>query len=185
MRVIAGKWKGKRLSVPRQNVRPTSERLRGGLLNALGEALVVDSFWLDAFAGSGAVGIEALSRGARHIAFNDRDQVSCRVIKENLERCEITSGFSLHRKDIFVFLRNPPPHLAGETLNVLFMDPPYDFGRYQKLLKKAIGSPLVTEKTLLVLEIFKKTKVNFLPSELSVVRRLKGGDSHILFLEHN
>jgi 16S rRNA (guanine966-N2)-methyltransferase len=182
MRIIAGSLKGKRLSVPRQNVRPTSERLRGGFFDALGEAMLMDSVWLDLFAGSGAVGIEALSRGAKHVVFNDRDRFSYKIIKENIERCGLTEGFSLYRKDAFVVLRDPPSVPGSGAVSILFMDPPYDFGRYGKLLAKAIASPLVGRETLLALEIFKKTRLNFVPEELSITRVLKGGDNHILFL---
>lgn len=182
MRVIAGKFKGRRLTVPRANVRPTSERLRGGLFNALGEKRIVDSLWLDAFAGSGAVGIEALSRGAGHVVFNDRDELALKVIGSNLESCGISAGLTVLRKDVFVLLRNPPGRLADRVLDVLFLDPPYDFGRYRKLLVKALASPLVDESTVLILEIFKKTRMDFLPEELSVGRTLKVGDSHLLFL---
>jgi len=182
MRIIAGEFKGQRLTVPRDKVRPTSERLRESLFNALGEELVMNSLWLDAFAGSGAVGIEALSRGAQHVLFNDRDRFAHEVIRSNLERCGVSTGFTVLQKDVFVLLRDPPASFASRPLGVLFLDPPYDFGRYRKLLLKAIDSRLVDHRTLLVLEIFKKTKLEFIPEELYVSRTLKGGDSHLLFL---
>jgi len=162
MRIIAGRFKGQRLTVPREKVRPTSERLRGSLFNALGEKSLVDSLWLDAFAGSGAVGIEALSRGAQHVLLNDRDRFACQVIRVNLERCGISTGFSILQKDVFGLLRDPPSSLAGRSLSVLFLDPPYDFGRYRKLLSKALASPLVDKNTLMILEIFKKTQLDII-----------------------
>jgi 16S rRNA (guanine966-N2)-methyltransferase len=182
MRIIAGEFKGQRLTVPRDKVRPTSERLRGSLFNALGGEFLMDSLWLDAFAGSGAVGIEALSRGAQHVIFNDRDRLAHKVIRSNLERCGISTGFTVLQKDVFVLLRDPPASLSGRPLSVLFLDPPYDFGRYRKLLLKAIASCLVDENTLVVLEVFKKTKLEFIPKELCVLRTLKSGDSHLLLL---
>ena len=182
MRIIAGKFKGQRLSVPRSNVRPTSERLRGSLFNALGEKMLRSSFWLDAFSGSGAVGIEALSRGAEHVVFNDRDRLAHKVAVGNIERCGISEGFTMLQKDVFVLLMDPPTILLHRPLDVLFLDPPYDFGRYRKLLVKSLASPLVDGNTLLVLEIFKKTRLEFMPDELCVTRTLKGGDSHLIFL---
>jgi 16S rRNA (guanine966-N2)-methyltransferase len=137
---------------------------------------------LDGFAGSGAVGIEALSRGARHVVFNDRERLACQIVQENLQRCNLSTGFSIHRRDTFALLRDPPPVPEERALSVLFLDPPYDFGRYRKLLAKALMSPLVDKKTLLILEIFKKTKLDFLPDGVSEIKTLKGGDSHLLFL---
>ena len=182
MRVIAGEYKGQRLSVPRRKVRPTSERLRGSLFSALDDKMLASSYWMDAFAGSGAVGIEALSRGAKHVVFNDRDRFACKVVEENLERCGISTDFTLIQKDVFVLLRNPPAKLCLGPLSVLFLDPPYDFGRYRKLLTKALASPLVDRKTLLILEVFKKTKLEFIPEEIRVKKTFKGGDSHLLLL---
>lgn len=182
MRIIAGKLKGQELRVPRRGVRPTSERLRGSLFDALGEKVIRNSLWLDAFAGSGVVGIEALSRGAECIVFNDRDRYACNVVEDNLNQCGVSTGFFLFRKDVFVLLRDPPTALSGRSMDVLFLDPPYDFGRYGKLLKKTLASPMVDRKTLVILEIFKKTRLDFIPDELCVTRTLKGGDSHLLFL---
>ena len=141
MRIIAGEFKGQRLKVPRHNVRPTSDRLRESLFNALGEKMITDSLWLDAFAGSGAVGIEALSRGAKHVVFNDRDRVALKVTEENLELCGISTGFTMFRKDVFVLLRNPPDSISRRPLNVLFLDPPYDFGRYRRRHHSVSSNP--------------------------------------------
>ena len=182
MRVIAGKFKGQKVSVPRRDVRPTSERLRGSLFSALSEKMLANSYWLDAFAGSGAVGIEALSRGAKHVVFNDRDRFACKAVEDNLEHCGIYKDFTLLRKDTFVLLRDPPAQLSRRAVSVLFLDPPYDFGRYRKLLAKALASPLVDKRTLLILEVFKKTKLEFIPDEICLTRTLKCGDSHLLFL---
>ena len=144
--------------------------------------MIQDSLWLDAFAGTGAVGIEALSRGAKHVIFNDRDHVACQVVRDNFERCGIEKGFTLVKKDVFVLLRNPPSDLCRRPVNVLFLDPPYGFGRYQKLLRKSLDSPLVDKETLIVLEIFKKTGVDFIPDELFVKPALRSGDSHLLMM---
>ena len=182
MRIIAGKFRGQRLAAPSRGIKPTTDRLRESLFGALGDENLKASFWLDAFAGSGAIGIEALSRGAEHVIFNDRDHIACKAVEDNLRRCGISSGYSLVRKDVFVLLRNPPRHVSGRTLDVLFLDPPYDFGRYRKLLTKLLESPLVGRKTLVILEIFKKTKLDFIPQELSLLRTLKAGDSHLLLL---
>jgi len=184
VRIIAGTFKGQKLSVPRRHIRPTSERLRGSLFSALGDEMLAGSIWLDAFAGTGAVGIEALSRGAKHVVFNDRDRSAYKAVEDNLNRCGVTTGFSVLRKDVFVLLRNPPKVFSNRSLDILFLDPPYDFGRYHKLLKKALSSQVIDEKTLVILELFKKEKLDFIPPDLSIRQTFKAGDSHLLFLSH-
>src|SRR5215467_15949197 len=89
MRVIAGKFKGRNLkSPPSMDVRPTSDRLRETLFNVIASR-VPDSRFLDFCAGSGAVGIEALSRGAAHATFVDRSRRSCQLIEANLNLCGV------------------------------------------------------------------------------------------------
>ena len=182
MRIISGRYKGKRLVVPRDGVRPTTDRLRGSLFSALGRDEVNGSRWVDAFAGSGSVGIEALSRGADHVFFSDRDPTAVRILKTNLERCGIESGFSVVKKDVFVLLRKPPLELLPDPVDFLFFDPPYDFGRYRKLMEKTLTSALVDERTVIILELFKKNPADFVPEGMELSRRLTGGDSHLLFL---
>jgi 16S rRNA (guanine966-N2)-methyltransferase len=140
---------------------------------------------LDAFAGTGAVGIEALSRGAKHVVFNDRDRSAYKSVEDNLIRCGVTTGFSVLHKDVFVLLRNPPRVFSNRPLDILFLDPPYDFGRYHKLLTKALSSQVIDEKTLVILELFKKEKLDFIPPDLSLRQTLKAGDSHLLFLSRS
>jgi 16S rRNA (guanine966-N2)-methyltransferase len=148
--------------------------------------MLAGSIWLDAFAGTGAVGIEALSRGAKHVVFNDRDRSACKAVEDNLIRCGVTTGFSVLHKDVFVLLRTPPPRVfSNRPLDILFLDPPYDFGRYHKLLKKALSSQVIDEKTLVILELFKKEKLDFIPTDLSIRQTLKAGDSHLLFLSRS
>jgi 16S rRNA (guanine966-N2)-methyltransferase len=182
MRIISGKYKGQRLLVPREGVRPTTDRLRGSLFSALGQDIVAGSRWVDAFAGSGAVGIEALSRGAEHVFFSDRNPGAVRILRTNLERCGIEQGASVVNKDVFVLLRKPSEEGLVGPVDFLFLDPPYDFGRYRKLMEKVLASPLVGERTLIILEVFKKIKADFIPDGMEVNRRLTGGDSHLLLL---
>lgn len=137
MRIIAGRFKGNRLKVPRSDVRPTSDRLRGSLFSALGDKMLQGSLWLDAFAGTGAVGIEALSRGAEHVIFNDRDRIAYQVVRDNLERCGIEEGCTLVRKDVFVLLRTPSQSLQ-KTCQRSFSGPAI---RFWSLPQVAIQNP--------------------------------------------
>lgn len=177
MRIIGGVCKGKRLFSPPQEVRPTTDRLREALFNVLG-AEVSGSVWLDVFAGSGAVGIEALSRGASLVHFNERDTQTARVLRRNLSSCQIEEGFLIHQKDAFVFFNQLNP----QSVTHIYLDPPYSFGRYEKLLKKISDWITPGSNVVVLLEVFKKTPVDFLPPGWRLERRLRAGDSCILVL---
>ncbi len=98
MRVIAGEHRSRPLkSLPGMDLRPTSDRLRETLFNVLGASSTLDgSVWLDLFAGSGAVGIEALSRGARQVYFVESEKKHARLIRENLQALKISDGFEVY-----------------------------------------------------------------------------------------
>src|SRR5215472_1735420 len=105
MRVIAGKYKSRRLEAPAGvQTRPTSDRLRETLFNVVAP-LVADSVWLDLFAGSGAIGIEALSRGARGVYFVESATAAARTIRKNLHTLAIHEGAEIIERDAAVALR--------------------------------------------------------------------------------
>ena len=139
MRVIAGKYRSRRLIAPPGfDTRPTSDRLRGTLFNVIGAA-AGGSVWIDLYAGSGAVGIEALSRGAQQVYFAEESEKAAAVIRQNLQTLDITSGYELARDDGLRLLKNL------ETRQVVcqfcFVDPPYrmntEYGEALKLLSKS------------------------------------------------
>lgn len=179
MRVIAGQFRGRRLVTVRGEIRPTSDRLRESLFSVL-QKEISGSTWLDLFAGTGAVGIEALSRGARHVIFNDKSSTGRDLVRRNLEVCGIREGFEIWAQDAFSALRGNRSSSVGITH--FFLDPPYRFGRQGKLLAKILQSPFWTDDSLILLEIFKKRAADFVPDPLRVDRRLEVGDSHLLFL---
>jgi 16S rRNA (guanine(966)-N(2))-methyltransferase RsmD len=125
VRILAGKYRRRHLqSTLSPKVRPTARRLREALFDLLG-AKIIDARFLDLCAGSGAVGIEALSRGAVHATFVDRSAKMCRFIKSNLERCEIPeSSAEVAQADVSGFLRRAA---SSEKISwdIVFFDPPY------------------------------------------------------------
>jgi 16S rRNA (guanine966-N2)-methyltransferase len=124
MRVIAGTFRSRPLQAPPGlGTRPTSDRLRETLFNVLAPRIQNAAF-LDLYAGSGAVGIEALSRGAREVVFVERAAAALRVLRANLGRLGQTTGFSLHAGSVISFLRGP--RAGGRAFDVVFLDPPYD-----------------------------------------------------------
>ncbi len=178
MRIIAGRYKGRRLASVRGSIRPTSERLRETLFDVLGGA-VRDSSWLDLFAGSGAVGLEAMSRGAAEVVFNDRDPQAVSLLEKNLDLCGVEEAFRIWNKDAFVLMRQ----LSGKTtFDFIFLDPPYGYRRYRKLLDKLLASGLCGQGTTVILEVFKKQSLEIIPAGLEVRRLLEGGDNVIVLI---
>ena len=119
MRIIAGTAKGVRLGPVPAGTRPVSDRAREGLFSSLG-AEIVEAQILDLFAGTGAMGIEALSRGAAHVTFVEREQAATRAIRENLHRTGLTDGSRVVRRSVATHLGTSP-----QPVGLAFLDPPY------------------------------------------------------------
>ena len=176
MRVIAGKFKGRNLkSPPSLQVRPTSDRLRETLFNVIASR-VPDARFLDLCAGSGAVGIEALSRDAAHATFVDRSRRSCQLIEANLELC----GVPEEQRDIYCSEAAAFVKQAREKWDLVYLDPPYNTD-YLRMLRVFGSSTALSDGSLLVVEHHHKTD---LPETIGTLRRkriLKQGDSSLSF----
>ena len=159
MRVIAGKYRSRPLHAPRgMDIRPTSDRLRETLFNVLtagNPAALEGSVWLDLFAGTGAIGIEALSRGAKHVYFVESSVRAADVIRENLKSLDIVDGFTLLREEMpRAFWRMEREHVAAD---VVFIDPPYRMtDAYRETLRALAESPVVWAMSMVIAEHEKK-----------------------------
>jgi 16S rRNA (guanine(966)-N(2))-methyltransferase RsmD len=177
MRIIAGRLKGRRLKgPPREGVRPTSDRLRETLFNIL-SARVADARVLDAFAGTGALGIEALSRGAARATFVERDAPAMRVLKQNVDSCGVQDVCDLIRGDFIGLARRLP---ALGPFDLVLLDPPYDIQRLDDVIGGAAA--LLAEGGLVVLEHSRRRAD--VPVDASGLRRqriLIAGDSALAF----
>jgi 16S rRNA (guanine966-N2)-methyltransferase len=120
MRVIAGRAGGARLLVPKTGTRPTMDRVKAAIFSSLGE-LVIGAQVLDLFAGSGALGIEALSRGAAGAVFVDEDRQSIAVIEKNLAKTHFEGR--VYQENVFTFLKRSS---STATFRIIFADPPYE-----------------------------------------------------------
>jgi 16S rRNA (guanine(966)-N(2))-methyltransferase RsmD len=130
LRVIAGKAKGRKLkSVPGDTTRPITDRVKEALFNIIAGD-VVDSNWWDLFAGTGAVGIEALSRGASFVRFSDANRVPVETIKSNVEHCGFKSQAEIRRADAFAYLSSAP----DRKFEYIYVAPP----QYQEMWSKAL-----------------------------------------------
>jgi 16S rRNA (guanine966-N2)-methyltransferase len=132
MRVIAGSAGGIRLAVPKRGVRPTMDRVKAAIFSSLGDA-VVGARVLDLFAGSGALGIEALSRGASSVVFVEADRQSADIIAANLARTKLKGR--VRQQDVFDFLRQTS---GAEMFDLIFADPPYEKTEGERVAKKLL-----------------------------------------------
>ena len=160
-------------------VRPTSDRLRETLFNVIA-AQVPESRFLDLCAGSGAVGIEALSRGAAHATFVDRSRRSCQLIESNLKLCQVSeTKRDIYCSEVTEFLKQTSSHTA-DRWDVIYFDPPYKQD-YLPTLEILGSSQLVNDHGLLVVEHHHKTVLPESAGKLHRTRVLKQGDSSLSF----
>jgi 16S rRNA (guanine966-N2)-methyltransferase len=148
MRIIAGKCKGTRLVVAQKDTRPSSDRLKGSLFNSLFKNCS-NQIWLDLYAGSGAIGLEALSRNAKHVFFNDQSKEAYKSIKANIEKCHMNNQSSLYHMDAVDMIRML--NNQKREMDVIFLDPPYEFD-IQHILDELRNSFLIKKGTILVIE---------------------------------
>ena len=161
MRIIAGIGKGRKLFSPPSITRPTSDRAREGLFSSLTSTFtsLEGLHFLDLFAGSGAVGVEALSRGAALVEAVESAQVSADVCKQNFELLSSQSGvgkFKVHCKTTFEFLK----HTASEPYEIIYIDPPYEVANseIEKILKKILALNLLNKHGVVAIERDAKAK---------------------------
>jgi 16S rRNA (guanine(966)-N(2))-methyltransferase RsmD len=177
MRVIAGALKGRRLKTPDwEGLRPTSDRLRETLFNVLASR-IGDALVLDGFAGTGAVGIEALSRGAAHVTLVEADPRAVRLIERNLEHCAVTDRYAIIRARFADAARRLPQG----SFELVFLDPPYGPDVIVSSLEAA--APLVAPGGLLILEHARRDAAPGRAGSLAKTRDIMSGDSALSLYE--
>src|SRR5262249_19310621 len=157
MRVIAGLYKGRRLkTLEGLSVRPTSDRLRETLFNILAPR-IEGAHLADVCAGSGAIGIEGLSRGAGHVTFVESSLKAARVISENLRNCGIKRDYELMNRDVIRALK----HLASEKrrFDILYFDPPYASDIYTPVMWLIAKSDLLAADGVVIVEHRRQTSL--------------------------
>lgn len=177
LRIIGGTLKGRRIEAPSwAGLRPTSDRLRETLFNVLAPR-IGGARVLDAYAGTGAVGIEALSRGAAHVMFVDEDRRAVELIERNLDRC------GLPRDAPYAIIRArfaaAAGRLAAEGFDIVFLDPPYGAAALTDALEAA--APLVRDGAQLVIEHARRDAAPASAGGLTLTRELPSGDSALAF----
>jgi 16S rRNA (guanine966-N2)-methyltransferase len=179
MRIVAGEFRGRTLKSPSwDGLRPTSDRLRETLFNILGPS-IRGARVLDGFAGTGAIGIEALSRGAAQVTFVERDPRAVRLIEANL--APLVAGDRPKPVIIRAGFADAVARLAGEGFDVIVLDPPYDVSAAAAALGAA--QPLVAEGTRLVIEHATRHTPPAGHSGVRLTRTVTAGDSALSFYE--
>ncbi len=175
MRVIAGRYKGRRLAAPKGSVaRPTTDKVKEAMFGAV-QFEIAGARVLDAFAGSGALGIEALSRGAEHVDFIEKNPQCLAVLKDNLKNIARDDNYEIYRGDALKVM----PRL--EKYDMFFLDPPYDEGLYEKVLITAHENGILQKGCRVIMEC--RRKFDFLlPKEYNFTKRKDYGDISLWFL---
>jgi 16S rRNA (guanine966-N2)-methyltransferase len=179
MRIVAGIWKGRTLQSPSwEGLRPTSDRLRETLFNILAPS-ISGAVVLDGFAGTGAIGIEALSRGAGRVTFVERDPRAVKLIEANLSR--LAPAGPNDRAIIRADFMTVAGRLAGESFDLIILDPPYAHESAAQAV--AAAAPLAGASTRVVVEHAARFPPPPAVDGLQLRRTVKSGDSALSFYE--
>ena len=183
LRVVAGVQKGRQLKQPvSPGLRPTSARVKEALFSIIAD-LVPNAQVLDLYAGTGALGLEALSRGAQEVVFVENQESSINVLRENIQDCSLTECCTIIAEDVETFLTNPSSPYDTTTFDLVFADPPYEISNLESLLAKIDAAQRVTRNGVVVLEHFKKTSLPLQAGRLQQSRQSRYGDTMLSFYQ--
>ena len=185
MRVIAGLYRSRQLVAPRgTGTRPTSDRLRETLFNILAPRIPGSRF-ADLYAGTGAVGIEALSRGAAHVYFAETARPALTALRQNLDQLNITGGYSLDDRGAAALLGRLASQPSPQPLDLVFLDPPYDSATEYTATLTFLGSSrserLLAPTARVIAEHSSKAELPARFGRLHRTRLLPQGDAALSF----
>ena len=182
MRIITGKARGLHLNVPKNyDVRPTADRVKESLFNIIGSK-AVDAAVLDLFAGSGNLGLESWSRGAKFVQFVDNSRVSLKLTDSNIRKCRAEADCKVLKHDAEAAL--DLLYKQGQRFDLVFVDPPYNKGWVQKILVKLAKCPLLEEKGWLIAEHSMHDDITgALPEGYEIFRSQQYGETVLSFIK--
>lgn len=155
MRIISGKYKGQQLNhFSADHIRPTTDRVKETLFNILQNDLP-GARVLDLFAGTGNLGLEALSRGAEEVLFVESHPKSLEIIRKNIEKLKVTETHSIWNKDVLRFLEKPPE----KTFDIIFADPPFTKQMADEVMTLVSQSSVFADHTIMAIESAKREKL--------------------------
>ena len=180
MRIIGGKAKGTKLyTLEGENTRPTLDRVRESLFNIL-QFELQDKIFLDLFAGSGACGIEAVSRGAKKAILCDHAKQAIEIIKRNVDKTHTKEKIEIYQMDYQTILQNK----IKEKLDIIFIDPPYQTDYAYQAIKVILKNDLIKEESTIVIETDQQEKVKkqIETLEIEIMDERKYGRAYLIFL---
>lgn len=184
MRIVGGKWRGRTLTAPKtQRTRPTTDRTREALFSILSssnEVTLDGAYVLDLFAGTGALGFEALSRGADYCLFVENDAQARGAIRTNSDTLMAAGCSKIYRRDATQL--GPRPSFAHQPFNLVFADPPYGQGLGEKALLSALQGGWLDASSLIIVEEDKRSAFAA-PDGFHQLDRRPYGDTEIIFLK--
>lgn len=180
MRIISGKFKGRVLvSFEASNIRPTMDRVKETLFNKWMRH-IEDARVLDLFAGTGNLGLEALSRGALHVSFVEKNLKSIQIVKKNIELLKIDrSSYSITQKDVILFLQQ----YTGSAFDLILIDPPFTEKMAHEVMQALEASACYGQETLIAIESIKKEKMENQYGELLRYDLKDYGDKVLSFFQ--
>ena len=181
MRITGGVYSGRRLHTPKSSqIRPMRDQVRSALFNILRD-LVEGSRFLDLFAGTGSVGIEALSRGAEHVTFVDKSREAISILSENIAELGAEDATTIIRADVFNWLENESS--SGSAFDLIFVGPPYYHNLAHETLKLLGQARLSAPEAVIFAEVFKKEQLESQYGWLSQIDERLYGDNKIHFYQ--
>lgn len=177
MRVIAGQAGGTKLkSIKGNQTRPTQDRIKEAIFNIL-IGVMPGKVGLDLFSGFGGLGLEALSRGAQHVTFVERNHQNADIIKQNIAKCKFEENTTVVIKDVFAYLKS-----AETEFGLIFMDPPYEKGYINQVLQLICSQGLLKDRGLVVTESSRKDSINP-PPQIHIIKEKIYGGTKVVILE--
>ena len=181
MRIISGTARGTKLyTLEGLNTRPTLDRVRESLFNII-QNEVKESIFLDLFSGSGAVGLEAASRGAKEVMICDKSKEAVQIINKNIEKTHLKDKIKLYNTDFISLLKNK----ITEKLDIIYIDPPYDSDFIFLSLKEILERKLIDENSLVIVETDQKGRIlkQIENLKIEITDERKYGRANIIFLK--
>lgn len=182
IRIITGKFKGRKLSVLEgRDIRPTTDRMRERVFSMLGHHRYPDihrARVADIFAGTGALGLEALSRGASHVSFVEKSPASLKVLETNIAALKVQDQTQILKIDAQTLSKPPAP------FDIIFLDPPYRMGLLAPTLNSIIATDWLSKDSVIIAELASDDETDF-PESLDIVDERTQGQQRIVFLMQN
>ena len=181
MRIIGGKARGTKLyTLEGNNTRPTLDRVKESLFNII-QNYIQDSVFLDLFAGSGAIGLEAVSRGAKKSILCDNSKEAINIIKQNIKKTKFENRIQLYKLPYDKALIEQ----INEKIDIIYIDPPYETNFAYEALKIILEKELIKQESIVIIETDREEEIEKQLEDLSieVVSKRKYGRVHLIFLQ--